>query len=72
MLTCPKCSRIIMDKTENGGFKVRSRMLLFDEFGRAQAICPTCKAKMYVPIIINDRAVKEYKTLPKQKIIINS
>lgn len=67
MLNCPNCNRIIMDRTQNGGYKVRSRMLLFSE-GKAQALCPTCKVRVEVPILLGDID----STLPKAKIVVNS
>lgn len=39
-----------MDATQDGGYKVRSRMILFDEKGKAEAICPTCKHRVEVPL----------------------
>lgn len=53
MLYCKKCNRIIMNATKNGGYKIRSRMILFNN-GRAEAICPQCKTKNYVPIFLSD------------------
>jgi len=52
MLCCPKCNRIIVDTTQDGGAKVRSRMLLFDG-SEAHAICPSCKTKVSVPLTID-------------------
>jgi ribosomal protein S27E len=52
MLHCPKCNRIIVDKTPNGGAKVRTRMVIFDEAG-AHALCPTCKTSVDIPISID-------------------
>ena len=49
MLHCSKCNRILMNVTEDGGYKVRSRMILFKD-GEATAICPQCKKRNYVPI----------------------
>lgn len=52
MLTCPKCNRIIVDTTNDGGVKVRTRMILFSEDG-AYAICPSCKTKVSVPLSVD-------------------
>lgn len=50
MIQCPKCKRIIMDSSHDGGVKIRTRMLLFDHEGHAEALCPSCKTKVNVPI----------------------
>jgi len=57
-----------MDRTDDGGWKIRSRMILFDAKGKARAICPTCKAKVEVPVTLG--AVDNL--LPKVKLIIKS
>ncbi len=70
MLNCPKCNRIIMDTTSEGGYKVRSRMLVFTSEGEAQAICPSCKASVPVPWIRLTPELPEQPTKPK--FIVNS
>ena len=52
LLNCPKCNRIIVDSTIEGGVKIRSRMIIIQD-GRAQALCPTCKTTVEVPIAID-------------------
>lgn len=52
MLNCPKCNRIVVDMTKDGGVKVRSRMLLFNGT-EAHAICPSCKTKVIVPLSVD-------------------
>ena len=66
MLQCQECKRIIMDSTSDGGWKIRSRMLLFDSKGNAKAICPTCKHHVPVPI----RLGNVENPLPKPKLIL--
>jgi hypothetical protein len=56
-----------MDSTEGGGWKIRSRMILFNPSGEAQAICPFCKTKVSVPVLLDKIEVPKVK----QKIIIN-
>lgn len=41
-----------MDATPDGGFKIRSRMLIFKD-GVATALCPTCKEPVVVPVVVN-------------------
>lgn len=53
LLNCPECNRIIVDTTQDGGFKVRSRMIIIHN-GQAKALCPTCKTSVSVPLIIDD------------------
>lgn len=65
MVTCPKCKRIIMDETQDGGYKLRSRMILFKE-GKATALCPTCKTAIEVPIILGEVG----KSIQKCKIVV--
>lgn len=65
MVKCQRCGRIIMDRTQDGGYKIRSRMLLFKE-GKAIALCPTCKTDVEVPITLGDVA----EELPKPKIVV--
>lgn len=65
MLQCPKCRRIIIDRIATGGYKVRSRMILF-EGGTAQAICPSCKHRVNVPLSIGE--VPEGPSHPKHYI----
>jgi hypothetical protein len=67
MLQCGGCNRIIMDSTSEGGWKLRTRMVLFDEEGQAKAICPTCKTQVDVPIMLG-----AVNALPKPKLVINS
>lgn len=52
MLNCPNCNRIIVDSTQDGGVKLRSRMVLFNG-DVAHAICPSCKTKVEVPLSID-------------------
>lgn len=66
MVNCPSCNRIIMDSTNEGGYKLRSRMVLFHE-GRAHALCPTCKTKVEVPIHVGSMP----EAPPKPKHILN-
>lgn len=67
MLQCSECNRIIVDSTADGGWKLRARMVIFDESGQAVAICPTCKHKVPVPVVLGD-----INTLPKPKLYISS
>lgn len=53
MIHCPKCNRIILDTTADGGYKMRTRMVLFHE-GEAKCICPSCKTKVDVPVVLGD------------------
>ena len=62
-LNCPHCNRIIMDTTSDGGYKIRTRMLLFIN-NMAMALCPTCKTKIPVPLSLGDVSM----LLPKPKI----
>jgi hypothetical protein len=64
MIQCHECRRIIMDSTD-GGWKLRTRMVLFDEDG-AKAICPSCKAHVDVPVTLGDVGTP----LPKPKMYI--
>lgn len=66
MIQCGNCNRIIMDSTSEGGWKLRTRMVLFDDKGKAKALCPTCKTQVDVPIHIGD-----VNLLPKSKLFIN-
>ena len=66
MVQCPECKRIIMDSTQSGGYKIRSRMILFSE-NKAVAICPTCKTYVEVPIILGALPQK----ISKEKIVVN-
>lgn len=68
MLQCQGCNRIIMDSTEGGGWKLRTRMVLFDLNGNAKAICPSCKAHVEVPIHIGNVG----DPLPKTKLFIEA
>lgn len=52
MLNCPNCNRIIVDTTNDGGIKVRSRMIVFHD-DEATAICPSCKTTIGVPLMID-------------------
>lgn len=56
-----------MDKTQDGGYKIRSRMILFKK-GVATALCPTCKTPVSVPLALGTIGA----SLPKQKLVINS
>lgn len=53
MLQCPECKRIIMDSTSTG-YKLRTRMVLFNDEIGAVAICPSCKAHVRVPVLLGD------------------
>ena len=53
MLNCPNCNRIIVDSTQDGGVKLRSRMVIFTG-GTAHALCPSCKTKVEVPLSIDN------------------
>lgn len=59
MLNCPECGRTLMDKTSDGGMRLRTRILLFDDAGTL-AVCPSCKTRVNVPVKINknDRKLK--------------
>jgi hypothetical protein len=52
LLNCPNCNRIIVDTTNDGGVKVRSRMILIHG-DTATAICPSCKTTISVPLMID-------------------
>lgn len=68
MIKCPECNRIIMDVTNDGGYKVRTRMLLLTASG-AEAICPQCKNKVDVPLALGniaDYPVESNKYIIKQ------
>jgi hypothetical protein len=67
MVHCPKCNRIIMDSTQDGGYKIRSRMIVFKD-GKAIALCPTCKTDVEVPVHLGE--VSEAQ--PKTKFIIST
>jgi len=66
MVQCPGCKRIIMDSMQSGGYKIRSRMILFSD-GKAIAICPTCKTHVEVPIILGAIPEEPHKS----KLFIN-
>lgn len=53
MIHCPKCNRIVLDTTADGGYKLRTRMILFID-GEAKSICPSCKTKVNVPLVLGD------------------
>lgn len=53
MLNCTSCRRIIMDNTDDGGVKLRTRMVLFSATG-VVALCPTCKTPNPVPVVLRD------------------
>jgi hypothetical protein len=53
VISCPNCNRIIMDTTQDGGYKVRSRMILFKD-GKAVALCPTCKHNVPIPVVLGN------------------
>lgn len=65
MIQCEKCNRIIVDQSENGGAKIRARMILFDENGQATALCPTCKHPVPVPLTLGNIGA-----LPKPRLIV--
>lgn len=52
MLNCPNCNRIVVDTTNDGGVKVRSRMIIFNG-SEAHALCPSCKTKVAVPLSVD-------------------
>lgn len=41
-----------MDSTQDGGYKIRTRMLLFKD-GKAIALCPSCKHEVEVPVALS-------------------
>jgi hypothetical protein len=57
-----------MDSTQDGGFKIRSRMIIFKD-GQATALCPTCKESVAVPVTVVDSRASLPKT-PKLKILV--
>ena len=56
-MNCPKCNKIIIAIDENGTKKLRSRILLFEK-DKTIAVCPQCKTKIIVPIILDDKTTK--------------
>ena len=56
-----------MDETQDGGYKIRSRMIIFKD-GKAIALCPTCKTNVEVPVILG----KVGKPKPKTKFVVNA
>lgn len=64
MVKCEGCGRIILDQTSEG-WKLRTRMLLFER-GGAYAICPSCKKEVKVPVVLNDPP----PALPKTKLLV--
>lgn len=58
-----------MDATQDGGFKLRTRMVLFTSEGGAKAICPSCKTNVDVPYIGLTGELPE--ALPKTKIVVS-
>lgn len=58
LLHCPKCDRIIISPLKDGGYKVRTRMLLFPTYEQAKAICPTCKERVTIPIYLKEEYTK--------------
>lgn len=66
MLKCT-CGRIIMDKTSDGGHKVRARMLVFNPDGTADALCPSCKEPVKVPVTLGNVPHE----LPKTALVIH-
>lgn len=56
---CPKCNRIVMDSTQDGGFKLRTRMVLFSSEGYAHALCPSCKEPVHVPVFLGRAIASE-------------
>lgn len=67
MLNCPKCNRIIVDSTQEGGVKVRSRMIVFNG-DAATALCPSCKTSVEVPLTIDTEKLPSLSTKPKHFI----
>lgn len=65
MISCKKCNRTIIDATADGGWKLRTRMLLFNSAGTAVALCPTCKAEVPVPVTLGN-----IHSLPKNKVAV--
>lgn len=56
-----------MDRTGDGGYKLRTRMLLFrDE--KAIALCPSCKSEVDVPVALGDTS--SIPELPKTPLIV--
>lgn len=70
MIMCAGCGRILLDSTSDGGYKLRSRMVLFNSTGQAEAIaiCPTCKHKVPVPLTLGDPG----GALPKDKLFVKT
>lgn len=66
MLQCPECDRIMMDSTDDGGWKLRTRMVLFGPDGGAHAICPSCKTHVPVDIVLGNME----NPLPKPKLLL--
>lgn len=56
-----------MNSTEDNGYKVRSRMIIFKE-GKAIALCPTCKNAVEVPLVI----AGELPKAKKPKLIVKN
>jgi len=59
MLNCPNCKRIVLDMTQDGGVKVRSRMIIFNGT-EAHAICPSCKTNVSVPLLVDFSRLPHY------------
>jgi len=59
MLNCPSCNRIIVDTTQEGGYKLRSRMVIFQD-NEAYALCPTCKTNVKVPLRLDVSNIPSY------------
>ncbi len=57
MVNCPVCKKTIIVQDDNGIRKLRSRVLLFEE-NKTIAICPQCKTRMEVPVILEEKATK--------------
>jgi hypothetical protein len=66
MLQCTNCRRIILDSTSEGGWKLRTRMLIFQDDGTASAICPSCKTAVKVPVQLDGTQI----ALPKPTLFV--
>lgn len=66
-IVCQECGRIIVDATQDGGVKIRSRMIIFDKDGQASALCPTCKHIIGIPVAFTGTIEN---SLPKTKIVV--
>jgi len=65
MIQCDKCSRIILTATNDGGAKLRTRTVLFTPEGQAYSICPSCKERVPVPVVLQSFPTQ------KTKLVVN-